>query len=80
MKKGSYLSCHAEKQLGIWVLAESLSQALGTRELTRDNISRLKKVSHQLPEQLRETQIELDHKPCSSCINVSNTFSVSLYG
>lgn len=70
-KKGCYLSAHAEKQLGIWVLMESMSQALGTKQITIENIARLKELSQDLPVRLRETQIELDHEPCSSCIKVS---------
>ncbi|KUI64937.1 hypothetical protein VM1G_01229 [Cytospora mali] len=68
-KRGAYLSSHAEKQLGVWVLVEALSQALGTRELTVERIEMLKELSPQLPARLRETLIELDHEPCASCIN-----------
>ncbi|ROV88306.1 hypothetical protein VMCG_10476 [Cytospora schulzeri] len=71
-KSGSYLSSHAEKQLGIWVLVESLSQALGTKEITNENVMALKERAHQLPARLRETLVELDHEPCSSCINFLN--------
>ncbi|ROW04930.1 hypothetical protein VPNG_06985 [Cytospora leucostoma] len=67
-KAGVYKSCHAEKQLAAWLLIESMAEALKTADLTIANVARLKEASPQLPARLRETLIELDHEPCSSCI------------
>lgn len=44
-----------------------------TRDLTRENIADVKLHVDQLPSDLRETVVELDHEPCKSCINVRIT-------
>ncbi|KAK7733046.1 hypothetical protein SLS53_008375 [Cytospora paraplurivora] len=67
-KTGVYKSCHAEKQLAAWLLIEAMAEVLKTVDLTTANVARLKEASPQLPARLRETLIELDHQPCSSCI------------
>lgn len=72
-KTGAYFSCHAEKALAIWVLEESLFHVKGTRHLNRADIAFLKEHVDQLPPNLRESVIELDHQPCKSCDDVRIT-------
>lgn len=68
---GAYYGCHAEKQLGLWVLEESLACILGTRDVTEENVFELRQRVDELPSHLQRSVILLDHKPCPSCRNVS---------
>lgn len=72
-RSGVYFSCHAEKLLAVWVLEECIFHTTQTREVNKDTIANLKILIDQVPLRLRDTMIDLDHKPCHSCINVSIT-------
>ncbi|KAI3401810.1 hypothetical protein diail_8188 [Diaporthe ilicicola] len=73
-RKGAFVSCHAEKQLGVHVLLKSLSFVLGIKAITKSNLEKL--LQHvqlqKLPARLSHTIIELDHKPCKSCLDFLN--------
>ncbi|KAL1880135.1 hypothetical protein Daus18300_001498 [Diaporthe australafricana] len=68
-KKGAFFSCHAEKQLGIYVFLKSLSKVLNTKAITTSNIAALSKQLEKLPARLSHTTIELDHEPCQNCLD-----------
>lgn len=74
-RSGVYFSCHAEKLLAVWILEECIFHTTQTREVNKDSVANLKILIDQLPPRLRNTVIELDHKPCFSCIDVSITLS-----
>ncbi|KAG6365779.1 hypothetical protein INS49_007390 [Diaporthe citri] len=68
-KKGTFVACHSEKQLAVFVLTKALSHVFGTKSLTANNINLLKDQLNKLPPGLRETVIHLDHKlVCGSCV------------
>lgn len=71
-KAGAFHACHAEKQLAVFVLTESMACVLGTREFSLDNMDKLKlAVTKDASTVQKEYIIELEHKPCSCCIAVS---------
>lgn len=87
-RAGMFSACHAEKQMAVFALKESLRQVLGVEDITADNVAKLKEFVVALPQQVHvgsETgrlqthfTIELEHKPCSCCIAVNITSCPSI--
>lgn len=46
-----------EKQLGTWLVEEAIFRVLGTRSVTKENVSQLKEKVDMLPADLRNTVI-----------------------
>lgn len=72
-KDGAFAACHAEKQLGVFALQQSMAQALGVKEVTVENVAKLKDVvmAPGLDNLQTHFIVELEHKPCACCISVS---------
>ncbi|KAJ4409733.1 hypothetical protein N0V82_009395 [Gnomoniopsis sp. IMI 355080] len=66
-KDGAFHACHAEKQLAIFILRESIAHVLGIRDITIETLEKLKLAVE--AEGLQwEFTIELEHKPCDCCL------------
>lgn len=72
-KAGVFHACHAEKQVAIFILRESMAHVSGTRDITLENMAALK-----LAQGLqKEFIIEIEHKPCNCCIRVSIVYQIA---
>lgn len=79
-KKGSFLACHAEKQLAVHVLQETIGQVLDTYEFTPEKIAELRVFVDAHPDNKNgfHFTILLEHKPCYCCLAVSPASQSSL--
>ncbi|KAJ4392237.1 hypothetical protein N0V93_005862 [Gnomoniopsis smithogilvyi] len=68
-KAGAFHTCHAEKQLAVFVLMDSMASVLGTSVIDLDSLAKLKlAVKKDATTIQKEFVIELEHKPCLCCI------------
>lgn len=72
-KGGAFSACHAEKQLAISVLRESIAHVLGKRDITPETMEKLK-LAVEAKRLQSDFTIELEHKPCECCLRVSINF------
>lgn len=70
-KQGAFSGCHAEKQLAVFVLRDTLSKTLGSNDVTMEAVARLKEILEGDGNvfQIKFT-IELQHEPCACCLRV----------